>query len=92
MTNDAMTIDREAPLGTALDVMRIKRVCHLLVVDDAGQLVGIITDGDRGPAAFAPAVAEYLSVRTKRQLRVLGERPENLCVSVRRFDLAGFLW
>jgi hypothetical protein len=37
-------------------------------------------------------VAEYLSVRTKRQPRVLGERSENLCVSVRRFDLAGFLW
>jgi CBS domain-containing protein len=80
MTKDAITIDPKAPLGTALNVMRIKQVRHLPVVDGAGQLVGIITDGDLGQAAFAPAVAESLSVRTKRRLRVLGERLENLCV------------
>jgi len=80
MTKDAITIDPEAPLGMTLDVMRIKQVCHLPVVEEAGQLVGIMTDGDLGQATFAPAVAEYLSVRTKRQLRVLGDRLKNLCV------------
>jgi len=36
MTKDAITIDPEASLGTALDVMDIKQACHLPVVDEAG--------------------------------------------------------
>ena len=80
MAKGPITIDPEAPLGTALDVMRTKQVRHLPVVDDAGQLVGIITDRDLRQAAFAPAVAEFLSVRAQRRLRVLGERLENLRV------------
>ena len=56
MTKDPLTIDPEAPLGTATDVMRTKDLRHLPVVDEAGRLIGIITDRDLRHAAFAPAV------------------------------------
>ena len=45
MTRDPLTIDPEAPLGTAMDVMRRKRIRHLPVVD-MGKLVGIVSIGD----------------------------------------------
>jgi acetoin utilization protein AcuB len=80
MTRDPISIEPEAPVGTALDVMRTKHVRHLPVVDEAGVLVGIVTDRDLRHAAFAPAVQEYLSVRAHRRVRQLGETLENLRV------------
>jgi acetoin utilization protein AcuB len=80
MTRDPISIDPEAAVGTALDVMRTKQVRHLPVVDEAGVLVGIVTDRDLRHAAFAPAVQEYLSVRAHRRVRQLGETLENLRV------------
>ncbi len=62
------------------DVMRTKELRHLPVVDEAGQLVGIITDRDLRHAAFGPAVAEYLSARAQRRLRGVGQTLENLRV------------
>jgi len=83
MTKDPFTIDPEAPLGTAIDVMRTNNVRHLPVVDDAGQLIGIITDRDLRHAAFAPAIEEYLSVSGQRRLRQLGDALDNLRVKER---------
>jgi acetoin utilization protein AcuB len=80
MTKDPLTIDPEAPLATACDVMRTKELRHLPVVNDAGQLIGIITDRDLRHAAFGPAVAEYLSAGAQRRLRGIGETLENLRV------------
>jgi acetoin utilization protein AcuB len=80
MAKDPVTIDPEAAVGSALDVMRTKHVRHLPVVDEAGALMGIITDRDLRHAAFAPAVQEYLSVRARRLARQLGETLENLRV------------
>ena len=80
MAKDPVTIDPEAAVGTALDVLRTKHVRHLPVVDDAGTLMGIVTDRDLRHAAFAPAVQEYLSVRARRLARQLGETLENLRV------------
>jgi acetoin utilization protein AcuB len=80
MTKDPFTIDPEAPLATAIDVMRTKELRHLPVVDEAGQLIGIITDRDLRHAAFGPAVAEYLSASPQRRLRGIGETLENLRV------------
>jgi acetoin utilization protein AcuB len=73
-----VTIEPEAPVGTALDVMRTKHVRHLPVVDEAGALMGIVTDRDLHHAAFAPAVQEYLSIRARPLARQLGETLENL--------------
>ena len=80
MTKDPFTIDPEAPLGTAIDVMRTKNIRHLPVVDEAGQLVGIITDRDLRQAAFAPAIEEYLSASARQRLRQLGDTLDNLRV------------
>lgn len=80
MTKQPITIDADAPVGTALDVMRTKRIRHLPVVDEAGALVGIVTDRDLRHAALAPALQEYLSVRAHRRARQLGGTLENLRV------------
>jgi acetoin utilization protein AcuB len=80
MTRHPITIDAEAPVGTALDVMRTKHIRHLPVLDDAETLIGIITDRDLRHAALAPALDEYLSVRVHRRVRQLSETLENLRV------------
>ncbi|HXJ81326.1 MAG TPA: CBS domain-containing protein [Candidatus Methylomirabilis sp.] len=80
MVKGPFTIDPEAPLGTAMDVMRTKELRHLPVVDEAGQLVGIITDRDLRHACFSPAVAEYLSGGAQRGLRQLGKTLEDMRV------------
>ena len=80
MTKDPVSIDPEAAVGTALDVMRAKRVRHLPVTDDAGQIMGIITDRDLRQAAFAPFVQEYLSEGARRRAQDLGQTLENLRV------------
>ena len=80
MTRDPVSIDPEAPLGTAIDVMRRKRIRHLPVVDDTGRLLGIITDRDLRQATFAPALAEHLSLGAQRRLRGIGQALEDLRV------------
>ncbi len=69
MTKNPITIDPDAPLGTAMATMTERQVRHLPVVDDAGRLVGVVTDRDLRNAAFAPALAEYLSRGAQRRLR-----------------------
>ncbi len=54
---DPVTIGPEAPLAAALAAMRERDVRHLPVVDDAGRLVGILTDRDLRRAAYARARA-----------------------------------
>lgn len=80
MTRSPITIDPEAPLGTAMAVMKERAVRHLPVVDDAGRLVGMLTDRDLRNAAFAPALAEYLSRASQRRLRGVAESFEELRV------------
>jgi acetoin utilization protein AcuB len=80
MTRDPYTIDPEAPLGTAVDVMRIKEIRHLPVADESGELMGIITDRDLRQAVFAPAIIEHLSLRAQRRLRGIGQALEDLKV------------
>lgn len=80
MTRDPITIDGEAPIGTAAAVMREKSVRHLPVVDDAGRLVGMVSDRDLRDAVFAPAIAERLSEVARRRLRGLSGAVENLRV------------
>lgn len=80
MTKHPITIDAEAPVGTALDLMRSKAVRHLPVMDGAGTLIGIITDRDLRHAALAPALDEYLSVRAHRRVREVSATLESLRV------------
>lgn len=60
MTRRPITIDPEARLTDASAMMRDNQIRHLPVVDDNGQLVGIITDRDLRSAAMAPSVVEFL--------------------------------
>ena len=80
MTRDPISIDPEAPLGTVIALMREKGIRHLPVVDDAGRLVGIITDRDLRNAAIAPALAEHLSLGAQRRLRGAKQALEDLKV------------
>lgn len=66
MAKRPITIDPEAPLATAIAVMREREIRHLPVVDDGGRLVGIITDRDLRSAALAPALAEFLPSDLRR--------------------------
>jgi acetoin utilization protein AcuB len=80
MSREPLTIGPEAPLGAAVDVMRMAKVRHLPVVDDTGGLMGIITDRDLRQAAFAPALAEHLSLHAQRRFQAIGQALENLRV------------
>ena len=78
MSRDPITIDPEAPIATAIAVMRDKSVRHLPVVDGAGRLLGMISDRDLRDAVFAPAFAEHLSLVARRRLRGLSATLEGL--------------
>jgi acetoin utilization protein AcuB len=80
MTPNPITIDPEAPLATAMAVMKKGGIRHLLVTDDHGRLVGIITDRDVRSAAFTPALIEHLSGRAERRVQGLGQVLEELRV------------
>ena len=80
MTEDPFTIEPDAPLDRASDVMRAKDLRHLPVVDQAGRLIGIIAERDLRRAALAPAVDEDVSAGGRRPLRRPGQAPEDLVV------------
>ena len=80
MTKDPFTIDPDAPIGTAMDVMRTRSLRHLPVVDDTGAILGILTDRDLRHAALSPAIGEYLSTSGQRRLRQLADSLEEVTV------------
>jgi acetoin utilization protein AcuB len=80
MTRNPVSIDPDAPIGTAVDVMVDRKIRHLPVVDARGAIVGIITDRDLRSAALGTALEEYLSVAARRRLRGVGVTLENLQV------------
>jgi acetoin utilization protein AcuB len=80
MSRQPITIDPEAPLATAIAVMREKEIRHLPVVDSMGRLAGIITDRDLRSAALAPALAEFLPVGLRRAVEGAAEMLQELRV------------
>lgn len=42
MSRDLITVKRQTPLGEAIKILAEKRISGLPVVDDAGELIGII--------------------------------------------------
>ena len=80
MARNPITINPEASVGTALEVMRTNGIRHLPVVDETGLLVGIVTDRDLRHAALAPALEEFLPVRAQRHGRQIARAVENLRV------------
>lgn len=59
MTAGPVTIDVDAPVETAVAVMRERRLRHLPVVDADGGLIGIVTDRDLRSALLGSAI-DYL--------------------------------
>jgi acetoin utilization protein AcuB len=80
MTKAPLTIDPEAPVATAAAIMRARGVRHLPVVDDAGRLIGVVTDRDLRGAVFAPAIAEHLAPAARARLRTLSGALEDIRV------------
>jgi len=80
MTKDPISIEPDAPLGTAIEVMVARRIRHLPVVDDRDAVIGIITDRDLRSAVLAPALEPYLSEAARRRLRGIAATLENLRV------------
>lgn len=80
MTRNPITIDPDAPVGTALAVMIERGVRHLPVVDDAGQLLGMLTDRDIRSAMMPPTLVERLRGKWRRWAIGLGQRAESLRV------------
>jgi CBS domain-containing protein len=71
MSAAPLTIDPEAPLETAVAIMRERGVRHLPVVDSDDRLVGIVTDRDLRSAMFGDVLADYLPGESARRLRAL---------------------
>jgi acetoin utilization protein AcuB len=80
MTRNPITIEADAPLGTAIELMVARKVRHLPVVDDREAVIGIITDRDLRSAILAPALEQYLSEAARRRLRGVAATLENLRV------------
>jgi acetoin utilization protein AcuB len=80
MTRNPITIDPEAPLATAMAVMKEEQVRHLPVIDHGGRLLGLITDRDVRSAVFAPVLVEHLPVSAQRHARSVGQSLEELRV------------
>jgi CBS domain-containing protein len=80
MTRNPVSIDPDAPVGTAIAIMAEHKIRHLPVVDDAGVIVGVVTDRDLRCAALAPALEGHLSGEARRRLRGVGLTLENLRV------------
>lgn len=79
MTEDPFTIEPDAPLDTASDLMRAKDLRHLPVVDPAGRLIGIIAERDLRRAALAAAVDDDVSAGGRPLCRS-GQAREDLSV------------
>jgi acetoin utilization protein AcuB len=63
MTRHPISIAPDAPVETAMAVMRERRFRHLPVVDNAGRLVGVISDRDVRGMILAPAVDQFSQQR-----------------------------
>lgn len=80
MTANPVSIEPDATVGTAIDVMVQRKIRHLPVVDQRGTVVGVITDRDLRGAAVTSGLDEYLSAAARRRLRGIGATLESLRV------------
>jgi CBS domain-containing protein len=69
MTPEVTTLRRNDALSIADDVMRLGRIRHLPVLDDDGQLVGIVSQRD----LFRGALARALGYGAHAQQKLLGQ-------------------
>ncbi|HLX61751.1 MAG TPA: CBS domain-containing protein [Planctomycetota bacterium] len=96
MRSPVVTISAEAGLDRALMMMRTQRIRHLPVVDDDGQMVGLISDRDlrlsmlemeQGPSGapkgyFLPALTKINTVMISNVVTASPEMPLANAVTV----------
>lgn len=66
MTSKPQTIGPDVPTRTAITLMRDKQIRHLPVLNEAGRVVGMLTDRDLRHATFVPALSEHLAWEAAR--------------------------
>ena len=71
MRSAVVTLHATSTLNVADDIMTMARIRHLPVVDDAGNLVGIVSQRD----LFRAAISSVLSVKEGTQREWLGKVP-----------------
>ena len=69
MTHEVTTLRRNDKLSIADDVMRLGRIRHLPVLDEDGQVVGIVSQRD----LFRGALARALGYGAHAQQKLLGQ-------------------
>ncbi len=84
MSRRVTTVRPEARLSEAAQLMRVRKIRHLPVVDHTGRVVGMVTDRDLRQALFAPAVqAEAEDVLGVLEALSVGDIMTRSVVSVR---------
>jgi CBS-domain-containing membrane protein len=81
MTSPAVTIGRDAPLGTAARLMRAHRIRRLPVVDADGSLTGIVSRADL-LSVFVRPDAEIAAEASAVQSKILLADPAAIRVTV----------
>jgi len=71
MTQKVITIDKDADLFNAKEKMTTNGIRHLPVVDDAGKLIGIVTDRDIRSAMPSDALFDIDSKEVKADMATL---------------------
>jgi CBS domain-containing membrane protein len=74
MTRKVVTLRKEQSLTLADELMRLERIRHLPVVDDAGKLVGLVTHRDLLAAHFHSYTGGDGAMRVDLQLSIPVER------------------
>jgi len=66
MRQALVTVRPDVPAQAAAELMRSRAVRHVLVTDEEGRLVGIVTDRDLRHSAFLPLLARHLAWEERR--------------------------
>lgn len=67
MTREVVTVEANEPLSLADDIMQLGRIRHMPVVDEEGELVGVLSQRD----LFRGALAATLGFGRRAQSRML---------------------
>jgi acetoin utilization protein AcuB len=65
MSRPAVIFRQDMTLGAAVKAMRTRKIRHAPVVNDKGDLVGIVTDRDLRQAVLEPALAEEMEALSR---------------------------
>jgi CBS domain-containing protein len=94
MTHDVVTLDRNAKLLAADDVMRLGRIRHLPVLDEDGGLVGIVTQRDLFHSGLVKALGygsharssmlELLAIKETMKTEVVTTTPDTMLADAAR--------